>query len=131
MQASLCNFTKSNNPPLVFLTFLKFYKWYQIAQSISYFVTISSRPKYSCFSRWWPLLGAKKSVPKKLKKQFFSKVKFYSLKAHAHYFTVVIYLATGRAAKLGIFTHFTFTNLSQNINSLIYVYCIQIPRCFL
>ena len=33
MQASLCNFTKSNNPPLVFLTFLKFYKWYQIRKA--------------------------------------------------------------------------------------------------
>ena len=28
--------------------------------------------------------------------------KFYSLKAHAHYFTVFIYLANWRAAKLGI-----------------------------
>ena len=26
-----CNLTKSNFPPLVFLTFLKLYKWYQIA----------------------------------------------------------------------------------------------------
>ena len=30
-----CNFTKTNTPPSVFFTFLKFYKWYQIAQSIS------------------------------------------------------------------------------------------------
>ena len=38
------------------------------------------------------------------------------------------------AAKLGIFIHFMFTNLpqcSQSINSLIYVYSIQIPSCFL
>ena len=45
----------------------------------------------------------------------------YSLKAHAHYFTVFIYLETWRGAKLGIFTHFTFTNLpwcSQSMNSL-------------
>ena len=27
-----CNFTKSNTPPWVFLTFLKLYKWCQIAQ---------------------------------------------------------------------------------------------------
>ena len=54
----------------------------------------------------------------------------YPLKAHAHYFTVFIYLETWRGAKLGIFTHFTFTNLpwcSQSMNSLIYVYSIQIP----
>ena len=31
-----CNFTKSNTPSWVFLTFLKFYKWYQIAQNITY-----------------------------------------------------------------------------------------------
>ena len=70
----------------------------------------------------------------KIKKQFFFQGKFYLLKAHAHYFTVLIYLATWRAAKLDIFTHFTFTNLprcSQNINSLIYVYFMQIRSCFL
>ena len=31
-----CIFTKSNTPPLVLFTFLKFYKWYQIAQSVSH-----------------------------------------------------------------------------------------------
>ena len=30
-----CNFTKSNTPPWMFFTFLKFYKWYQIAQNIT------------------------------------------------------------------------------------------------
>ena len=43
--------------------------------------------------------------------------------AHVHYFTVSIYLAIRRAAKLGIFTHFMFTNLprcSQSMKSLIY-----------
>ena len=30
-----CNFTKSNTPPWVFFTFLKLYKWYQIAQNIT------------------------------------------------------------------------------------------------
>ena len=28
--------TKSNTPSWVFLTFLKLYKWYQIAQSVTY-----------------------------------------------------------------------------------------------
>ena len=28
------NFTKNNTPPWVFFTFLKLYKWYQIAQSV-------------------------------------------------------------------------------------------------
>ena len=36
-QALVWNFTKSNTPPWVFLTFLKLYKWYQIGQSITYF----------------------------------------------------------------------------------------------
>ena len=31
-QAEACNFTKINTPPWVFFTFLKLYKWYQIAQ---------------------------------------------------------------------------------------------------
>ena len=32
LQAKACSFTKINTPPLVFFTFLKLYKWYQIAQ---------------------------------------------------------------------------------------------------
>ena len=36
LQASACNFAKSNIPPRVFLTFFKLYKWYQIAQSVTY-----------------------------------------------------------------------------------------------
>ena len=50
---------------------------------------------------------------------------FYSLKAHAHYFTIIICLAPWRADKLGICTHFTSINLpqcSQSIKSLMYVY---------
>ena len=35
-QAETCNFIKSNTPPLVFFTFFKLYKWYQIAQRITY-----------------------------------------------------------------------------------------------
>ena len=36
LQTSACNFTKINTPPWVFFTFLKLYKWYQIAQRITY-----------------------------------------------------------------------------------------------
>ena len=31
-----CDFTRSNTPPWVFFTFLKLYKWYQIAPRITY-----------------------------------------------------------------------------------------------
>ena len=31
-----CNSNKSNNPQLVFFTFFKLYKWYQIAQNLKY-----------------------------------------------------------------------------------------------
>ena len=31
-KALACNFTKSNTPPWVFLTFFKLYKWYQMPQ---------------------------------------------------------------------------------------------------
>ena len=92
-----------------------------------------SGPNTRCFSRVWPLLGARKSASKKLKNIFFQD-KFYSLKAHAHYFTVFIYLATWRTAKLDIFTHFMFTNsprCSQSMNSLIYIYSVQTPSCLL
>ena len=36
LQLKPCNFTKSNTPPWVFFTFFKLYKWYQIAQNITY-----------------------------------------------------------------------------------------------
>ena len=32
----LLDFTKSNSPPWVFFTLFKLYKWYQIAQRITY-----------------------------------------------------------------------------------------------
>ena len=58
--------------------------------------------------------------------------KLYSLKALAHYFTVLIHLATWRAAKLDIFTHFTSTNLPWcSLNSLTYAQSIYIcPAAF-
>ena len=36
LQAKASNFTKINTPPWVFFTFFKLYKWYQIAQRITY-----------------------------------------------------------------------------------------------
>ena len=36
LQASACNITKINTPPWMFFTFFKLYKWYQIAQHITY-----------------------------------------------------------------------------------------------
>ena len=84
-----------------------------------------SSPNRGCFSCRWPLLGATKLT-------IFSQHNFYSLKAHAHYFTVLVYLATWRAAKLGIFTHFMSIKLpqcNQSINSLLYVYYTD-PQLF-
>ena len=68
------------------------------------------------------------------KKTFSFQDRFCFLKAHAHYFTALIYFANWRAAKLGIFAHFIFTNspqCNQRINSPIYVYSTQIASCFL
>ena len=87
-----------------------------------------------CFSCWWMVLGVRKSVPKKLKTIFFQN-KFY-LKAHTHYFTVLILLATRGAANLGILLSlffffffckltqllFTSTYHSRDCNSLYYQY---------
>ena len=36
-----CNFTKSNTSPWLFLTFFKLYKWYRIAQRITYYGSTS------------------------------------------------------------------------------------------
>ena len=71
----------------------------------------------------WPLLGTRKLAPKKYKNNFFQD-KFDSLKAHAHYFTVLLYLATWRASKRGIFTHFTLKNLPRCSQSIISLLCI-------
>ena len=35
LQASACNFNKSNTPPWLFFTFFKLYKWYHIAQRVT------------------------------------------------------------------------------------------------
>ena len=88
------------------------------------FLYMMTGPNTGCFSCWWPLLGLTKSAPRSLKTIFFQNM-FYSLKAHAHYFTIIICLAPWRADKLGICTHFTSINLpqcSQSIKSLMYVY---------
>ena len=39
---SACNFTKINTPPWLFFTFLKLYKWYQIAQRITYLLSVDA-----------------------------------------------------------------------------------------
>ena len=43
LQASDCNFTKSNTSPWVFFTFFKLHKWYLIVQSVSYYVFIQRK----------------------------------------------------------------------------------------
>ena len=102
------------------LTYIIFPKFKNLT-SQNFWITPYTLPGLStgCFPRRWTLLSARKLVPKKLK-NIFSKIRYSH--AHAHYFIVFIYLATWRAAKLDIFTHFFFTNLpwcSQSMNSLI------------
>ena len=83
-----------------------------------------SGPNTGCFFMSVTPFGHKKISAQKLKTGFFQD-KFYSLKAHAHYFTVLIYLATWRAVNFGIFSHFMSTNLSwcsQSNNLLMYAY---------
>ena len=38
LQGEACNFTQNNTLPCVFFTFLRLYKWHQIAQSVSYVI---------------------------------------------------------------------------------------------
>ena len=74
-----------------------------------------------CSNRFWV---QQNWCPKNLKTIFFQD-RYYSFKAHAYYFTVLIYFATSRTAKLVIFIHFASINwprCRQSINSLMYVY---------
>ena len=60
--------------------------------------------------------------------------KSYSIIAQAHNLTVLIYLATWKAAKLGILTHFISINLprySQSINFLMYLYYTDLKLPFM
>ena len=68
----------------------------------------------------------------KIKKQFLQD-KLYSLNAHAHYFTVFIYVATWRAAKLGILPilHSQTNPDVAKTQTLTYVYSMQVLNCFL
>ena len=43
LQALACYFTKSITLPWMFFTFFKLYKWYRIAQSVSYMLTTDKR----------------------------------------------------------------------------------------
>ena len=79
------------------------HKWFITGKvdSCTYvFYPVVSIPNTVCLSRWWLLLGARKSAPKKLKNNF-SKMSYIFLKTHAHYVTVFIYLETWRATKPG------------------------------
>ena len=115
----------------------RFIGWASIAICILLvfrYMKIICGPNTSCFLRWWPLLGTRKLAPKKSNNNFFPSCILCKGSCHVHYFTVLIYLKTWRAAKLGILTHFMFTNLprwSQRISSLKCVYSRQIPSCFL
>ena len=50
-------------------------------------------PKTGCFFKLVTAFGQEEIGAQKIKKQFFSNM-LYPLKAHAHYFTVFIYLET-------------------------------------
>ena len=77
--------------------------------------------------RFWP---PQNRCPKKLKKHFFHDM-FHSWKAHAHCFTVLIYLATWITGKLGIFTHYTSISLPQTKHQLTNVYILyRSPAAF-
>ena len=50
-------------------------------------------PNTGCFSSWWSF-WVREIGAQKMKTQFFFRYILYSLKSHAHYFTVFIYLET-------------------------------------
>ena len=86
-------------------------------------------PNTCCFSSWRSLLGARNRCPKNEKSIFFP-IYIIFFKVSCTLLHCFYILRNLRSSKLGIITHFIFTNLprySQSMNSLIYVYCIQIP----
>ena len=90
-----------------------------------------ARPNVGCFSHRWLLLGATKLAPK----ISFLQHKFYSLKAHAHYFTFLIYFQQLEELLKLVFllvlhpsTYLDVVKVSQLTNVCI---LIQIPSCFL
>ena len=50
LQALACNFIINNTPPWVFFTFSKMYKWYQMAQSVTFTVNFENiDPRHSAW----------------------------------------------------------------------------------
>ena len=101
--------------------------------SFWFWLVFPSCPNKGCFLHRWLLLGARKLAPKKLSISF--QHKFYSLKAHAHYFAVLIYFQELEELLKLIFliilhpsTYPDVAKASQLINVCI---LIQIPSCFL
>ena len=99
---------------------LYMFQWEHVILIYSWNVSLVTGPNTGCFhvgDRFWARGNTR---PKNWKTSFFQD-KFYSSILTSQF----IYLATWRAAKLGIFAHFTYTKLprcSQRINSLIYLY---------
>ena len=129
----------------IFMTFLK--KWGRGRNKTSYYILpwtnrVTSgiwkgsgksmgKAEYRLFSKLVTTFGCEEIGIQKIKKHFFCNI-CYILSRLMHITSLIlhIYLETWRGAKLGIFTHFTFTHLpwcSQSMNSLLYVYSIQIP----
>ena len=48
----LCNFGEISTPPWVFFMFFKLYKWYQIAQSVTYESKFRSKSLYRTTGRY-------------------------------------------------------------------------------
>ena len=56
LQAEACNLSKSNTPPWVNFTFFKLYKWYQIAERITYLDVDTKREmlkNHPPFCKWY------------------------------------------------------------------------------
>ena len=79
-EASACNFTKSNTP-WVFFTFFKSYKWYQMAQSITFVIVMAYLGGWfgincpSAFWKFWNCLSKTRAILKfsKITKVIYSK----------------------------------------------------------
>ena len=69
LQALVCNFTKSNIPPWVFLKFSKLYKWTKSRKASHIFISLCNIPKnyFNSFQANLPYLCSLKSFPGSIK----------------------------------------------------------------
>ena len=128
LQTSSSNFTKSNTPPWVFFTFLKLYKRYQIAQSISIVWLKVFFPKcknYFYYSSWLRQISQTRNLRLPTGQYFkhFCKTYDKEIKSHfTHYFDnfffFFFYQLTGKDTLPNRFSYVSLGNGRKGLTTI-------------